>query len=137
MSTYTSFGPWANPQLEDGLYTASVMKVRHIQNGADNGPMLELTFELGESALTITSNQYLPKEFSPGCQHRLWYLCQALGLEAYDLIEDPDAAVGRRLVLELTRIHPTAANHGRSYSDVKRFLPFVACDEESMKKTAV
>lgn len=123
MAKNIPLGPWANPRLEEGLHAARATNIRHIQYGADNGSMLELSFRLEQSGLSFASRLYLPAQFSATCQHRLWYLCQALGVEGYELMEKPDIAVGRRLVLDVTTIHPTKANHGNPYSDVKRFLP--------------
>lgn len=140
MSDNIPFGPWGNPRLDTGFYPALITNVCHIENGEDRGLMLEFTFSLEASGLVFISRLYMPQQFSAKCQHRLWYFCQAIGLEGYELIEDPDVAVGRRLVLEVTTIHPTKANHGNRYSDVKRFLPYPVCDQEfddATKKTAV
>lgn len=116
-------GPWGNPKLEEGRYEALVENIRHVEFGEANGAMLELTFRLGTGALRFMSRLYLPATFPDKCQHRLWYLCQSLRLEGYELMENPDVAVGRRLVLDVTTVHPTKANQGQAYSDVKRFLP--------------
>ena len=51
-------------------------------------------------------------------------------MEGYELMEDPGWAVGRRLVLDVVTIHPTTANHGQPYRDVKRFLPFAGMEQE-------
>ena len=118
------FGPWGNPRLEEGPYTALVEGIRHVDCGEEKGSMLEMKFRLIFMGLRFVSRLYMPAQFSAKCQHRLWYLCQALGVEGYDLMENPNIAVGCKLVLDVTTIHPTKANHGRAYSDVKRFLPF-------------
>jgi hypothetical protein len=124
MSRNNLFGPWGNPHIEEGLYEAAIQSICHTQNREGEGSMLHLTFQLEPTGLAFSSRLYLPKEFSSGCQRRMWYLCQAIGLEGCELMEDPDLAVGRRLVLDVTTIHPTTANHGQPYRDVKRFLPF-------------
>jgi len=126
-------GPWGNPRLDKGLYPACITNVLHIEHGEDKGSMLELTFSLQDSGLVFISRLYLPEKFSAGCQHRLWYFCQAIGLESFAIIEDPDVAVGRKLVLDVTTIHPTAANHGKRYSDVRRFLPSQISEKETEK----
>ena len=128
-------GPWGNPRLKEGHYAAQVVDVSHHHYGEDDGELLELVLRLDDSGQELITRQYLPKEFSAGCKHRFWYLCQALGIEGWDLVENPIAAVRRRIVLEIVTVHPTMANHGRAYSDVERFLPFTQRNRESTCST--
>lgn len=130
MARHKPIGPWGNPNIEERFYTAVVSSIRHFERGEDNGSMLELTFQLEDSGLVFISRLYIPENFSAACQHRLWYFCQALGLEAYEIIEDPDVAVGRRLVIHIGTVQPPMANHGHAYSDVKRFLPFAEHEKD-------
>lgn len=122
MSNYLPFGPWDNPKLHDGFYIATLERIRKItrQTGDE---MFEMHFRLEDSDHLLCTRLYLPKKFSPHCQHRLWYLGQSIGLEPHDLDENPNAAVGRKVTLEVITVKPAIANKGAPYSDVKRFLP--------------
>ncbi len=123
MANYLPFGPWDNPKLHDGYYAANLESIRRITRSETGDEMFAMRFRLEESDLVLCTRLYLPKKFSPHCKHRLWYFCQSIGLEPHHLDENLDAAVGRKLMLEVTTVQPAIANKGAPYSDVKRFLP--------------
>lgn len=123
MANYIPFGPWDNPKLHDGYYAASLESIRRITRSETGDEMFAMHFRLEDSDQLLCTRLYLPKKFSPHCQHRLSYFCQSIGMEPHDLDENPEVAVGRRITLEVTTVQPLIANKGAPYSDVKRFLP--------------
>ena len=65
---------------------------------------------------------YFPHGFSIKSQQRLWFLCQAVGLELFQVIDEPEQFTGRRLRVKTYSVTPET---GRRYSDVELFLPAI------------
>ncbi len=124
MKKTTQSGPWGNPSLEEGWYPATIKAIRFFEYKNGEKALLELTFELQATPKLFITRIYLIRNVMTQAKQRLWYLCQAIDCEAYDLIEDPAFAVGRKLLLDIATVHPSRANHGQPYSDVRRFLPY-------------
>ena len=131
MSKHISYGPWDNPELNDGLHEATIRSIQRSQHGDDGDEMLEIVLILTDVEEQLVTRIYMPREFSQKCQQRFWFFCRAMDLVPYDVLEDPGIAVGRQLVIDVATVHPTATYRYDPYSDVRRFLPFAIREMEA------
>lgn len=115
--------PWQNSVLPETRLTARIEGITS-SGGEDGGDeLLEITFWIFDEKKYLKTRIYLPRNFSNRCQMRLKFFCYALGLHDYELNDDPQAALGKELIIELETICDEKANNGCPYSDVKKFLP--------------
>ncbi len=130
MIDITPLGPWQNPHLDEGVYEATVDSLAECTYGAGNDPMLKIIFCLPDKQAFFVTHLYFPNGYSIPSQQRLWHFCQAVGMDQYMVNEHPEAFKDRKLQLYVHTVHPTDANYGSPYCDVKYFLPAGEHDKE-------
>jgi len=124
-------GAWANALLEDATHEAIIEEITQ-RTYDQNSIMLSIVLFLPKEKVHLTTALYFPNGASLRSQQRLWYLCNAIGLQQTQLVEDPSIAKGRRLCVELRAVQPSAGRSGSPHSDVRQFLP-PARENESIK----
>jgi len=134
MLTSVPQGPFENPKIDDGIYTAII---RHIIEGSygdrhDDSTYFKIALELPEAKCTIVTNFY----FRPGASktpRRLWHFCSSVGLEPNDFFVQPDSFIGLPLEVTVETVQRDGVNLGCSYVDVARFLPAPTVFPESLR----
>ena len=85
--------------------------------------LIHVLFWLPEEDLHLCTTFYFPHGYSIRSQQRLWHLCQAVGLELHQVIDEPEQFKGKRLRIKTYSVNPKS---GRRYSDVELFLPAIS-----------
>ncbi len=114
--------PSSNPSVPDGIYDAVI---QHLDHGIYNqdSQYVSVLFELPDQGMHLTTCFYFPNGHSIRSQQRLWHLCQAVNLNLFDVIENPEKFEGRRLRVKTYRASGESSSGDTSYSDVEMFLP--------------
>lgn len=120
----TPIAPWDNPILREGMYDASVVEIVVSDYGQFADPMLKIIFELVSCGCLFVTHIYFPHGNSRAANQRLWYFCNATGLEKNDILQQPDTFVGKRLKLQIANTHQLHQGQEFVYADVERFLHF-------------
>jgi hypothetical protein len=80
----------------------------------------------------LCTHFYFPHGYSIKSQQRLWHLCQAVGLELHQIIDEPELFQGERL-----RIKTYSNNQdGTMRSDVELFMPQATQEIEAPQSDA-
>ena len=116
-------GPWKNPPVKEGIYTAQIVELTETVYGAANDPMLKVLFRLLDTDDYFVTHLYFPKANSIKAQQRLYHFCGCVSLPKYAVLDEPESFANRRLRLDVREVAPTKANYAVPYHDVYRFLP--------------
>ena len=114
--------PSENPHLEDNaVHNAEIREITDRVYNIDSR-LIHVLFWLPEEDLHLCTTFYFPHGYSIRSQQRLWHLCRAVGLELYQVIEEPGQFTGKSLRIKTYTVNPKS---GRRYSDVELFLPAI------------
>ncbi len=114
--------PSQNPHLAvDAVYTAEIREIEESMYNVQSH-LIHVLFWLPEEDLHLCTHFYFPNGFSIRSQQRLWHLCQAVGLELHQVIDEPEQFTGKRLRIKTYTVSPKS---GRRYGDVELFLPAI------------
>ncbi len=112
--------PSENPHLaDDGVYTAEIREITERIYNIDSHLIYAL-FWLPDVEKHLCTCFFFPGGFSIKSQQRLWHMCQAVGLELHQVIDEPEQFTDRLLRIKIYSVKPES---GRRYSDVELFLP--------------
>lgn len=116
-----SLGPWQNPELEDGIYEATVDGVEVRSYSTPKKPMIKIKLRLRPNNFPFVTHIYISDEYSIQSELRLSYFCSAVGVPIGKITTDPEAFEDRPLCIEVAQFHSPSS--GQQYSDVKNFYP--------------
>ena len=111
--------PSQNERLDGGVYTAEIREITERIYNIDSH-LIQILFWLPEEGVHLCTHFYFPHGYSIRSQQRLWHLCQAVGLELHQIIDEPELFQGKRLRIKTCSVTPES---DRRYSDVELFLP--------------
>ncbi len=112
--------PSHNKHLDDGVYDAEIREIQERIYNIDSH-LIHLLLWLPEEGVHFSTRFYFPQGYSIRSQQRLGFLCRAVGLELFQVIDEAEKFTGRRL-----RIKIYSVNHdGVIHSDVELFLPAI------------
>ncbi len=130
--------PSENAKVLSGVHEAVVEHV--IQSEKRNGdPYVRIVLWLPTQEVHLVTNVYFPKGRALRSQQRLWIFCQILGLEMFDIVEQPELFEIKKLQVQTYQVDTKHSNVCWKYTDVKRFLPALpqgdenVCEEEADK----
>ncbi len=110
--------PSQNKHLEDGVYSAEIREIQERIYNIDSHLIYALLW-LPDVKKHLCTCFFFPGGFSIRSQQRLWHMCQAVGLELHQVIDEPEQFTGKSL-----RIKIYSVNHdGVMHSDVELFMP--------------
>ena len=113
--------PSQNKHLDDGVYDAEIREIEERIYNLDSH-LIHLLAWLPEENLHLCTTFYFPNGYSVRSQQRLWHLCQSVGLELHQVIDEPEQFTDRLLRIKIYSVKPES---GRRYSDVEMFLPVI------------
>ena len=113
--------PSQNRHLDEGVYAAEIREIEERIYDIDSH-LIHLLLWLPEENLHLCTNFYFPHGYSVRSQQRLWHLCQAVGLELHQVIDEAEQFTSRLLRIKIYSVTPES---GRRYSDVELFLPAI------------
>ena len=114
--------PSENPLLtDDAVHDAEIREVTDRVYNIDSR-LIHVLFWLPEEEQHLCTCFFFPGGFSIRSQQRLWHMCQAVGLELFQVIDEPEQFTGRSLRIKTYSVNPES---GRRYSDVELFLPAI------------
>ena len=114
--------PSENPHLaENAVYTAEIREITDKVYNIDSR-LIHVLFWLPEEELHLCTTFYFPHGYSIRSQQRLWHLCRAVGLELFQVIDEPEQFTGKRLRI---KTYTVSSKSGRRYGDVELFLPAI------------
>ncbi len=114
--------PSENPHLEDdAVHDAEIREITDRVYKVDSRLIYAL-FWLPDVEKHLCTCFFFPNGYSVKSQQRLWFLCQAVGLELYQVIDEPEQFAGKSLRIKTYSVNPKS---GRRYSDVELFLPAI------------
>ena len=112
--------PWLNPVIDDGIYTATIEEITESTYGPEDKPFVRLLLWLDEPGVHLATNFYQPRDSRS--QYRLHFMCRCVDCDLLDVFEMPRLLVHRELRVKICTTRPHDGV-GRSYSDVKFFIP--------------
>ena len=122
MLTSVPQGPYQNPQINDGTYSAIIRNIIEGTYGDanDDSSYFKVALELPEEQCIIVTNFYF-RPGAPKTQRRLWYFCVSVGREPNDFVVQPDSFIGLTLQVRVETVQRDGVNLGNPYVDVARF----------------
>lgn len=112
--------PSENPHLTDNaVHDAEIREIMDRVYNIDSH-LIHVLFSLPEEGFHLCTTFYFPHGYSIRSQQRLWFLCQAVGLELFQVIDESEQFTGTSLRIKTYSVSPKS---GRRYSDVELFLP--------------
>ena len=121
MMHFIPIHPSQNICLDEGVYTAQIREVEERIYDIDSH-LIHLLLWLPDEDLHICTTFFFPHGHSIRSQQRMWHMCQAVGLELHQVIDEAEQFTGRLLRIKIYSITPES---GRRYSDVELFLPAI------------
>lgn len=113
--------PSQNKHLNDGVYTAEPRDIEERIYNIDSH-LIHVLFWLPEEDLHLCTTFYFPSGYSIRSQQGLWHLCRAVGLQLFQVIDEPEQFTAKRMRIKTYSVNPKS---GRRYSDVELFLPAI------------
>jgi len=110
--------PSQNKHLDEGVYNAKIRDVEERIYDIDSH-VIHLLLWLSEEGVHICTNFYFPHGYSIRSQQRMWHMCQAVGLELFQVIDEPEQFTDRQLRTKIYSVNQDGVMH----SDVELFLP--------------
>ena len=118
MMHFIPIHPSQSQHLDEGVYAAEIREVEERTYDIDSH-LIHLLLWLPEEGLHLCTTFFFPHGYSIRSQQRMWHMCQAVGLELHQVIDEPEQFTGR-----LLRIKIYSVNHdGVMHSDVELFMP--------------
>ena len=112
--------PSQNRQLDEGVYTAEIRDIEERIYDIDSH-LIHVLLWLSEEGVHLCTTFYFPHGYSVRSQQRLWHMCQAVGLELHQVIDEAEQFTGRLLRIKIY----TVSHDGAIHSDVELFLPAI------------
>ena len=109
--------PSQNRHIDEGVYDAEIREITESVYDIDSH-LIHLLLWLPEEDLHICTNFYFPHGYSIRSQQRMWHMCQAVGLELHQVIDEAEQFTGRRLRIKIYSVNQDGVMH----SDVELFL---------------
>ena len=114
--------PSDNPHLaDDAVHNAEIREITDRVYNIDSHLIYAL-FWLPDVKKHLCTCFFFPGGFSIKSQQRLWHLCRAVGLQLFQVIDEPEHFAGKRMRIKTYSVSPKS---GRRYSDVELFLPAI------------
>ena len=110
--------PAQNLHLSDGVYVAEIRDVEERVYKVDSR-LIHVLLWLPAEQVHLCTHFYFPHGHSIKSQQRLWHLCQAVGLELHQIIDEPELFQEKRLRIKTYSIN----QDGTMHSDVELFMP--------------
>ncbi len=110
--------PAQNLHLPDGVYTAEIREIEERIYNIDSH-LIHLLLWLPEEDLHLCTTFYFPHGYSIRSQQRMWHMCQAVGLELHQVIDQAEQFTGRLLRVKIYSV----SSDGVMHSDVELFMP--------------
>ena len=113
--------PSENPHLEDdAVHNAEIREVTDRVYNIDSR-LIHVLFWLPDVEKHLCTCFFFPGGFSIRSQQRLWHLCQAVGLDLHQVIDEPGQFTHKSLRIKTY----TVSHDGAIHSDVELFLPAI------------
>ncbi len=113
--------PSENPHLADNaVHDAEIRDITDRVYDTDSH-LVHLLLWLPEEAVHLCTTFYFPHGYSVKSQQRLWHMCQAVGLELHQVIDEPEHFTNKSLRIKTY----TVSHDGAIHSDVELFLPAI------------
>ncbi len=113
--------PSQNRHIDEGVYDAEIREVEERVYNIDSH-VIRVLLWLPDQGIHLTTCFYFPSGYSIRSQQRMWHMCQAVGLELHQVIDEAEQFTGRLLRIKIYSVTPES---GRRYSDVELFLPAI------------
>ncbi len=114
--------PSENPHLaDDAVHNAEIREITDRVYNIDSR-LIHVLFWLPDVEKHLCTCFFFPGGFSIRSQQRMWHMCQSVGLELFQVIDEPELFQGKRLRIKTCSVTPET---GRRYSDVELFLPAI------------
>jgi len=114
--------PSENPHMaDDAVHNAEIREITDRVYNIDSR-LIHVLFWLPEVRIHLCTTFYFPHGYSIRSQQRLWHMCQAVGLELFQVIDESEQFTGTSLRIKIYSVKPES---GRRYSDVELFLPAI------------
>ncbi len=110
--------PSQNERLDGGVYTAEIRDIEERIYDIDSH-LIHVLLWLSEEGVHLCTNFYFPNGYSVRSQQRLWHMCQAVGLELHQVIDEAEQFTGRLLRIKIYSV----SSDGVMHSDVELFMP--------------